>query len=115
MTARSFTVAYHRDLTGGCLDWRLYAYGLGHWCVSNGHSGSFRTEAEAVKHGEAWVATGLPPCEQDDARFAAIVEDLKASEARTRAWIAEVEARADLPSRAEIVDRLVKPVLRAVS
>lgn len=56
--ARRYSVRYQRDLRGTGLDWRLYAYGPGHWCVANGHAGSFRSETEAHSEGRRWVSEG---------------------------------------------------------
>jgi hypothetical protein len=58
MHARSFRVEHHRTYNGWGLDWRLYTYGRGHWCEGTGHSGSFKTEAEARAAGHQWVVTG---------------------------------------------------------
>lgn len=46
-----------REMAG--LDWRVYTFGSGEWCEGCGHSGSFRTAAEAVADGLHWIETGL--------------------------------------------------------
>lgn len=58
MTARTYHVEYRYAHNRSGLDWWLFTHGDGHWCVGTGHSGSFRTEAEADAAGREWVATG---------------------------------------------------------
>lgn len=64
---RTYRIEHKRDLRGTGLDWRLYTYGPGHWCIGEGHSGSFRTDAEAVAAGEDWLATGRSESRQEHA------------------------------------------------
>lgn len=56
---RTCRITYHRDFhPGSDLHWRVYTYGPGHWCLGTGHSGSFRSPAEAVTAGADWIETG---------------------------------------------------------
>lgn len=56
---RTYRVEYNRDLRlGARFHWRLYAYGGGHWCMSNGHAASFSSETEAHGAGKRWLTEG---------------------------------------------------------
>lgn len=81
---RTFRIEYRRSLYRDWpgFDWRLYTTGHGRSCVAddgfgNPHnSGTFRSAADAIREGEAWVAMGgwLPHRERSESAAPAYAE-----------------------------------------